>query len=232
MAKGIIFSAPMVLANRAGRKQQTRRLVNVPTHWPGDLSCRGEGGGLWYFANMVHSDGDFTAKPRYQPGDVVYVKETWAVSAIRGNHVQVNYMADDALVVLDDVCHDDREKARRLERKGPRSPMLMPAWAARDWIKILSVRVERLQEISEADCIAEGIEAEPADMIETRANGSGLLPEDAGCWYSCGGDFMYRTAREAYAALIDSIHGPGTWELNPWVWVYEYERAEAPKGEQ
>lgn len=83
--------------------------------------------------------------------------------------------------------------------------------------RIVSVRVERLQGISEADAIAEGISCWPND--------------GRGCQgtYGWGDTFGFATARAAYAALTNSIHGPGTWESNPFVWVYGYERAEAAK---
>lgn len=84
-----------------------------------------------------------------------------------------------------------------------RPSIFMPRWASRILLEIVSVRVERLQSIIESDAMAEG--AEPV-----------LVPPDGGsCPYI-----------EGYRDLWESINGPGSWELNPWVWVIEFKRIE------
>lgn len=79
-------------------------------------------------------------------------------------------------------------------------------------IRITNIRVERLQDISEEDCMAESI---------WRDDNVGF--EGATYWYHGLANSSYRTARDAYAALIDKISGKGTWESNPWVFVYDFE---------
>ena len=79
-------------------------------------------------------------------------------------------------------------------------------------IRITRIRVERLQDISEEDCLTEGI---------WRAHEVGL--ESVTYWYTRLANSPYRTAREAYAALIDKISGKGTWQSNPYVFVYDFE---------
>lgn len=79
-------------------------------------------------------------------------------------------------------------------------------------IRITNIRVERLQDISEEDCMAEGI---------WRDDNVGL--EGTTYWYHGLANSSLRTAKEAYAALIDKISGKGTWESNPWVFVYDFE---------
>ena len=79
-------------------------------------------------------------------------------------------------------------------------------------IRITNIRVERLQDISEADCLKEGIWCD--DNV-------GL--EGTTYWYHGLANSSFRTAKEAYAALIDKISGKGTWEGNPWVFVYDFE---------
>lgn len=79
-------------------------------------------------------------------------------------------------------------------------------------IRITNIRVERLQDISEDDCIAEGI---------WKAHNVGI--EGATYWYTNLVNSTYRTAKEAYAALIDKICGKGTWEKNPCVFAYDFE---------
>ena len=79
-------------------------------------------------------------------------------------------------------------------------------------IRITNIRVERLQDISEEDCMAEGI---------WRDDNVGL--EGTTYWYHGLANSSLRTAKEAYAALIDKISGKGTWQSNPWVFVYDFE---------
>ena len=78
-------------------------------------------------------------------------------------------------------------------------------------IRITNIRVERLQDISEADCLKEGIWCD--DNV-------GL--EGTTYWYHGLANSSFRTAKEAYAAQIDKISGKGTWESNPWVFVYNF----------
>lgn len=79
-------------------------------------------------------------------------------------------------------------------------------------IRITDVRVERLQDISEEDCLREGI-------LEDCPSVQYSFPTEIGY---CG-QYPFNTPREAFAALIDKISGKGTWESNPWVFVYEFE---------
>lgn len=87
-------------------------------------------------------------------------------------------------------------------------------------IRITDIRAERLQDISEDDCLAEGIK----EIYETNVDdptefyGYAFLPDASPCPAHC-----YCEAQEAYAALIDKISGKGTWESNPYVFVYEFE---------
>ena len=85
----------------------------------------------------------------------------------------------------------------------------MPRWASRILLEVVSVRVERLHDCSEADALAEGVKGEPCDHIR-------LSCDEIGC---CG-----PTAKGMYAALWDQINGAGAWAANPWVWVIEFKR--------
>lgn len=91
----------------------------------------------------------------------------------------------------------------------------MPRWASRITLEITSVRVERLQDISEADAAAEGVTA------KWEPGCSGRLMEALG-------GFSFRPAASAYADLWESLHGPGSWDANPWVWVVEFKRINQP----
>ena len=73
-------------------------------------------------------------------------------------------------------------------------------------IRITSVRIERLQDISDEDCLKEGVS------------------KDRNCCTACCLCTFFDTPREAFAALIDKVSGKGTWDGNPWVYVYEFEK--------
>lgn len=96
--------------------------------------------------------------------------------------------------------------------KGCHNKMFVRADLMPHHIRITNIRVERLQDISEEDCLKEGI---------WRGDNVGL--EGTTYWYHGLANSSFRTAKEAYAALIDKISGKGTWESNPWVFVYDFE---------
>lgn len=89
----------------------------------------------------------------------------------------------------------------------------MPRAASRILLEVVSVRVERLQDISEADALAEGIHEGSRDF--------------SGCFFSGGSAMSGTTAAECYRRLWESINGPSSWETNPWVWVVEFKRVAA-----
>lgn len=83
-------------------------------------------------------------------------------------------------------------------------------------IKITNVRIERLQDITDEDCLHEGIAYYIPASHQNAEGGFGFQS-------SKGGLFLFDTARDAFAALIDKVSGKGTWESNPYVWVYGFE---------
>lgn len=101
--------------------------------------------------------------------------------------------------------------------KGCTNKMFVRADLMPHHIRITRIRVERLQDISEADCLKEGIWCD--DNV-------GL--EGTTYWYHGLANSSFRTAKEAYAALIDKISGKGTWDSNPYVFVYDFEIAPHP----
>jgi len=191
----ILFSGAMIRAILAGQKTQTRRAAKPVKH--PDLGNPYDPGAL--VSELQHVIG--RACPYGKPGDRLWVRETWSTHACF-DHLppgecpkSIHYWADGEI------------------KTGKRRPSIhMPRWASRILLEIVSVRVERLQSISEADAEAEGCAAEPCDHKRQSC-------EDAGC---CG-----PTAVGAYRCLWDSINGEGSWAANPWVWVVEFKRIEA-----
>lgn len=130
--------------------------------------------------------------PYGSPGDRLWVRETWFSSTPK-TPSRVRYAADD-LIRLEDGLF------ARAVCKPPkwRPSIFMPRWASRITLEIVAVRVERLQDISDADAIREGIPDYP--------------------------DFTGDSPVHDYSALWESINGRGSWISNPFVWVIEFTR--------
>lgn len=92
-----------------------------------------------------------------------------------------------------------------------KNKLFMPEKYARYYIEITAVRAERLQDISDADCMTEGVISRVAAVYPYELLYQ--IPEVPN---------YYATARQAYASLINNINGKGTWERNPYVWVYDF----------
>lgn len=203
----ILFSAPMVRALLAGTKTQTRRVVKPqPFAQPED-----DGSGGWEVYAGDELSGTMRC-PFGAPGDRLWVRETWKVSSESNHyptdekHLYVEFRAGAVAGTGQQrskfSVERDAELARAAWGNGKshawRPSIHMPRWASRITLEVTDVRVERLQAISEADAMAEGIER--------------------------GEAAMYRSATEAFVDLWESINGAGSWRRNPWVWVVEFKR--------
>lgn len=211
----ILFSAPMVRAILASRKTRTRRVVRWPEWteeryrevYAADLS-RGHAVGEFQDGRVVR-----VINPAFAAGDKLWVRETWKpviVSAAADGYERactVEYAADGARV--EHRCgHDNGWKMVDLMLQEPvgqwRPSIFLPRWASRLSLVVESVRVERLQSITDEEASAEGVDAD--NVID-------------------GG-----YAINAFARLWDSINGrrPGcAWGANPWVWSVGF-RVEVP----
>ena len=223
----ILFSAPMVLANLAGRKSMTRRVIkNQPSEICGEYYFHHRG--KQYKTGCVdpRQDGStiyplemsrfLLTCPYGVPGDLLWVRDTFNWSAddelLPGeNHKECpergGYHADNVVWAADGV-REHPEWGKALWRPS----IHMPRWASRSLYDVLEVRVERLQDITEADAIAEGVE------LVDHVNGEPLYRdyfEDGYAW----------SAVESYKTLWQHLHGfkgPNAWDRNPWVWVVRY----------
>lgn len=195
----INFRAWEVRAIREGRKTQFRRVVNPQ---PEDgLVYRGvtitstikseEGSHLFTDAEPVAWKSQRIHCPYGQPGAKLWVRECHYVSTPRhdGDTGSVEYRAD----YCDELAEGILWKPS----------VQMPRWASRITLEVISVRVERLNEISEEDAKAEGGRAtlNPLDSVRMGAIG---------------------THREGFSQVWQSDNGPGSWEANPWVWAVEF----------
>lgn len=202
----ILFSAPMVRALLAGTKTQTRRAIKAPDsvsafrHFHEDRWDRMQG----------IARGDTVRCPYGQPGDRLWVRETFRRDLDRMNRCKVvEYRADDAVL----LASPGPGGAFDFPDLGWRPSIHMPRWASRITLEITGVRVEKLQDISEADAVAEG--------CTKNHNGYYL-----GGPHAVSGRKQMATAKSAYRDVWESINGTGSWEANPWVWAIEFKRLE------
>ena len=215
----ILFSALMVRAILDGRKTQTRReLQNQPTvirdPFPTTEDVKNvflfkESTGIYKCLGMKNLID--TCKFG-KSGDRLWVRESWSTHAVFNDKKpsdlrtvnSYHYLADGAV------------------QTGKKRPSIhMPRWASRIDLEITSVRVERLQEISEQDALAEGMTSSFIRSGDTRVGGSSKL-------YGIDQDNTFAlTAKSAYEVLWEQINGQGSWDKNPWVWVIEFKRVDA-----
>lgn len=190
--KKIIFNDKYGLTQAVleGRKTQTRRMV-----FKRDMEPPLQG---------ITSEYLIAVKSRYKLGETISIAQKYD-----------DLVKDDEFYRLCGI-HGMPLECIKYE-KGCTNKMFVRADLMPHHIRITNIRVERLQDISEKDCLAEGI---------WEAHDVGL--EGVTYWYTGLANSPYRTAREAYAALIDKISGKGTWDSNPYVFVYDFEIAPLP----
>lgn len=218
--KPILFNTEMVKAILDGRKTCARRVIKPQ---PQSRLCYTYAGshkgciGKWTYPNKgAHEflgeeyklpenlmDEELRKRwnPPYHTDDILYVRETWSEAYEEGTYI---YRADDKLA--------DLPTFKKSSKLIYRPSIYMPKEAARIWLKVTNVRVERLQEISAESALAEGADK----YIHT----NGGLDENMtitsfiGIWNST----IKKSGLDRYG-----------WDANPWVWVIEFERCEKPE---
>jgi hypothetical protein len=218
--RGMLFSKPMVLALLDGSKTQTRRLCKLPDnaqevqYWapPSGKSQPGWADpGVNYWTpdpNGETSSNHLDTSPYGQPGDRLWVREAWRAH-VSHDHVPPRDIPVGAVLLFE----ADADKHKFPWAGKYRPPMFMPRWASRIDLEITGVRVERLQDITESDAIAEGIQP----IIES--DGPNYFTAHIDGW-----NLNSSTALGAYQMLWEWINGAGSWDKNPWVWVIEFRR--------
>lgn len=220
----IIFSSEMVRALLDGRKTMTRRIVK-----PQPLFLDSDNFGDCWFPSKDHPKALHYASEKHFrrglpqdfclygiPGDRLWVRETWGSAFDKNGNGIVVYKSDGSALLAQaeqegegDWCGVDGQcpKNRITMPSRWRSPLHMPRWASRLTLEITDVRVQRLQEITEEDALAEG-------AMEWW---NGLSERERVAIYEGG-----RGPAHAFKLLWNYIHGPYAWALNSWVWAISF----------
>lgn len=202
----ILFSAPMVRALLAGTKTQTRRRLPA---WLRSPYLANEIDGMRYWnvsgapGGIIKLEPDFLSLLPCRVGDRLWVKETWRA------HVNFDRRRPLDLVPGGSLFYE-ADAERPSDRGKIRVSIHMPRWVSRLTLTVTDVRVQRLQDISEEDAIAEGCK-----VIRD------------GCYVFDGTDYdksglCHGSPVTAYGVLWDAINGEGSWDANPWVVAYTF----------
>lgn len=248
---GTLFQLAMVTALLADLKSQTRRAVKLPHANPLGVweptTIGGSNGGRTKAGNTIPEQGaiwhtrsgDCIGSPYGQPGDRIWVRETFYAFGRWETRYSPKKKRDEwhfvDLTIEAGFKHLFEQPAqwKRSKRETvtptwwKRPAIFMPRAASRITLEVTGVRVERLQDISEADAKAEGLKAITKDGRTVKygipdADGMPGTDDIGWPWHD-----WHLDARGAYRRLWEQINGPGSWEANPWAWVIEFKRLEA-----
>lgn len=199
--KPILFNTEMVRAILDGRKTCTRRLIKpqpdkkhiYPLGFVTDSTEKKEVGCFGFAANEYGGSIQYVKPPyRYAPGDILYVRETWK-KAPNGYYYYEDWQRND----IADVTKW-------------KPSIHMPKEAARIWLKVADVRVERSQEIT-----IDGIRNEGISSMAVHAGDMEIALKE---WKNLWNSTIKKNRPDSYG-----------WDANPWVWVIEFERCEKPE---
>nr|DAN02761.1 MAG TPA: ASCH domain protein [Caudoviricetes sp.] len=221
--KPILFNTEMVLANLEGRKSCTRRLVSsrqflgmLPDKCKNaapDEFLKGKRIMFKPYCDMTDAELIMTEyKAPYQPGDILYVRETWK-KAPNGYYYYESWQ---------------RSNIADITKWHP--SIHMPKEAARIWLKVTDVRVERLQEMKPVDVIKEGAYPDCWDCLNTYGESGSQCCYGTEEQCSQCDEVMMEWEKLWNSTIKKSDLDRYGWTANPWVWVIEFERCEKPEG--
>ena len=218
--KKIMFNTPLGLEQAAidGRKTMTRRFLNVPKRFHGvdapQLEFHKNAKGLYFDCVLIDDNGhELGQLPLpYEVGEIVAIAQTY----------------ENAILSVGEDKWNELHKWYCVEnlraRIGLHNKMFVKADLMPNRIQMTDLWFEHLQDISDEDCLREGIYAHTVQLDET----PGVKPYTSYSYNMLLGSNIKRwwfdTPRKAFAALIDKLNGKGTWDSNPWVVVYPYIR--------
>lgn len=194
-----------------GRKTMTRRIIKCPRTFKGEWVAG-------FNIHRRHSDKKIVDWPcmydaderEFDMGEILPKYKVGEVLSIAQSYESLGMNPEIALNDRDGIGFYTKTKFA----SGWKNKMFVRADLMPHHIRITNIKIERLQDISDKDCLKEGIYKGQCGSADTHFM-------DA--YYYKGDIQPYCTPREAFAALIDKVSGKGTWESNPYVFVYEFE---------
>ncbi|MFS2221387.1 hypothetical protein [Pantoea sp. B65] len=214
----ILFSDQRVRALLAGQQTQTRRIMKSLAFTPGQDNHEGCYG---FDVSSNHRRGRHMMEmadlsyqcPFGQPGDQLWVRETWR-GPIVPKELLTEYARSPENFRSTDYCHyraDRSELGTSLDEEneqfGWQTAIHMPRWASRINLQITGVRAQKIQEISDDDIMAEGVQTDSHFL-----NNFFTMKSDA------------IAPQAAYKQAWEKQYGGTSWDVNPWVWVVEFKR--------
>lgn len=209
--KKIMFSERFGLeqAVLAGTKTQTRRIINGDYK---DMKAFYANGGWYVIADTMEGDS-IKLKPVYEPGETIAIAQSYETLA-NSRYCSELGMMDTPTTFKKEFCGN-----------GWGNKMFVKAAWMPYRIRVTRIKIERLQDISEEDAMREGVFKYDKPPLHHEADMFAPWAPYVRPYKWDSDNLIYRcTARYAFAYLIDKINGGGTWNRNPWVWVYEFER--------
>jgi len=196
----ILFSSDMIQAILEGRKSMTRRVIRMYSQDDHPLRQNP----TWFFENKTCPYGIV--------GDVLWVRETFCLTQpVNPEDYYFGYKAGGP-------CSSEKA-SEKYDYSNPdiwKPGIHMPKEACRIFLKVMNVRVDRLQHISYEDCENEGILKRESGLYHDYENPKG--------------EYHYVLPKQSFGSLWRIINGVESWELNPWVWVISFERCEKQEG--
>lgn len=204
----MLFSGPMIRALVEGRKTQTRRVWKGPVYHkpePHSITPCGD-----VFICRWQSGIRHDVPMKIKMGDRIWIKEAWRSGVRYDNLPPRNLIHHEAPIRY---AADEPLSAPEMVAGKTRASIHMPRWASRITLLVTDVRVERVQDISKEDCIAEGLDR-TFGSIQTYCDYE-YAPDDFYEWFS--------SPHASFASLWRVINGPDSWHENPWVVAYTFD---------
>ncbi|AJG98848.2 hypothetical protein LF65_02262 [Clostridium beijerinckii] len=211
MEKPILFNTEMVKSILEGRKWCTRRIAKTLK----DVTEITHGDFKWSYNQIWMNDETLMLHAPYDKGDILYVRETWMMQSMSNFDKRAKFLfkAEPNEKLKEVVLSSDRyeDLIKYSYKKGWQPSLFMPKEAARIFLKVTNVRVERLKNMTTKDVLKEGIYSEIFENYFGESK-SKLMFE---VWENLWNSTLKKDQLEEYG-----------WNANPWVWVIEFERIE------